>query len=66
MGMTGEEIKIECEEMYAQIKSAEERLQELRSICKHEYTFVGTYSYRVGSYSEAEICSHCGALIKYI
>lgn len=59
-------IKMQCEEMYRQIKHAEERLKELRGMCKHEQTFKGNYSYRVGVIMPAIICSDCGKLIKYL
>lgn len=62
--MKAAEIKIEKELMFEQIKKANERLEEIRKICKHENTFEGTWSYRPGSYSPAEICSDCGELIK--
>lgn len=63
--MKNEEIKSECEQMYAQIQRANDRLKELREICKHEKTFEGNYSWRVGSIQPAEICEYCGSLIKY-
>lgn len=62
--MKNEEIKSECEKMYSQIKSAKERLDELRKICKHENTFEGNYSWRPGAICLAEICSYCGEIIK--
>lgn len=64
--MNKEEIKSECEQLYKQIKMAEDRLKEIRSICKHEETFNGNYSYRIGSISPAIICSNCAELIKYL
>lgn len=63
--MTNEEIKTECELMYAQIKQGEDRLKEIRSICKHENTFEGNWSWRVGNIQPAIICDDCGSLIKY-
>lgn len=63
--MKQEEIKQECELMYSQIKNAEERLKELRKICKCENTFEGTWSWRVANYQPAIICSDCGNLVKY-
>lgn len=63
--MSNDEIKKECELMYKQIKDAENRLKELRSICKHENTFEGNYSWRLGATQPAEMCSDCGILIKY-
>jgi methyl coenzyme M reductase subunit D len=63
--MTNEEIKIECEKMYLQIKEAEDRLAEIRKICKHENTFEGNYSWRPGAMFLAEICSDCKELVKY-
>lgn len=61
--MDNQQIKQECELMYSQIKNAEDRLKELRSICKHENTFNGTWSWRPGSYQPTTICSDCGALV---
>ena len=63
--MKNEEIKMECEKMYVQIKSAENRLKELRSICKHEKVSEGNYSWRIGSIQRADICDYCNELIGY-
>lgn len=61
-----ENIKRECEDLYAKIKAAETRLAELRKICPHEQTFEGDYSDRIGSNAKAEICTYCGELIKFL
>ena len=61
--MTNEEINKEKDKMFAQIKSANERLTEIRKICKHEKTFIGNYSWRVGSIEPSEICTYCGEWI---
>lgn len=63
--MENEEIKLEVERMYTQIKSAEERLYELRKICKHEKIKEGNYSWRIGNIQLADICEYCGMLIRY-
>lgn len=63
--MTNEAIKEECTVLYETIKKAQERLEEIRALCKHENTFEGTWSWRVGCYDSAIICSDCGSLIKY-
>lgn len=63
--MKNEEIKIECEKMYVQIKSAEDQLKELRAICKHEKTFEGNYSWRIGAIQRADICEYCGEFIAF-
>lgn len=63
--MTNEQIKEECELMYGQIKNAKTRLEELRSICTHENTFEGLWSWRVGCYEQALICSDCGSLVRF-
>lgn len=60
------EIRQECEKMYLQIKQAEDRLKEMREICKHPNTFVGLYEWRVGNIKKGEICSDCGTFIKEI
>ena len=62
--MIKEEIKKECEKMYAQIKCSEDRLRALRAECKHEKTFEGNYSWRVGSIRLADICEYCGLMIR--
>ncbi len=64
--MKNEEIKQECEQMYAQIDSAHERLKELRAECKHEKTFEGSYSYRIGNTQLADICEYCGTTISCV
>jgi len=64
--MTKEEIKLACEAEYDAIKNSEEKLKELRLICKHEETFEGNWSWRIGNIQPAIICSHCGQFIKYI
>lgn len=63
--MTQKEINEQCDAMYAQIKEAEEKLKEIRSICKHPDTFEGNYSFRIGYVLPAYICSDCHQLIKY-
>lgn len=57
-------IKTECDNIYKVIKDATDRLEELRNSCKHENTFIGKYSWRVGCINDAEICSDCGKAIK--
>lgn len=47
--MSNEEIKNECEAQYAAIETAKNRLKELRNVCKHEETFEGNYSWRIGA-----------------
>lgn len=64
--MSSEKIKAEKELLFAQIKRAEERLAEIRAICKHENVVAGNYSYRIGAIFSALICSDCGECIKAI
>lgn len=63
--MTQEEIKKQCEEIFKQIKEAEDRLKQIRELCKHQNTFEGNWSYRIGSILPAIICSDCKQLVKY-
>jgi hypothetical protein len=63
--MTNKEIKSECEKQYAQIKSAEERLKQIRTICKHEKTFQGKYQVRIGQIWDAHICEFCGEPLRF-
>lgn len=62
--MESQEIKKECEKLYLEIKLANERLEELRKLCKHEETFEGNYSWREGSYYPADICLFCNTPVK--
>ena len=62
--MEATEIKLECEKMYSQIKEAQEKLIELRAICKHENVHDGLYSWRLGTIIPTKICSDCGTPIK--
>lgn len=64
--MENNEIKSECELQYAQIKKAEERLKEIRTICKHENTFEGNWQWDIASTFPALICSDCGTMVKFI
>ena len=56
-------MKEECENLYKIIKNSQDRLEQLREICKHEETHIGNYSWRVGSVENAEICNICGKKI---
>jgi len=62
--MNNKEIKQECDLIYNEIKSAEQRLRKLRDLCEHDDTDIGNYSYRVGVVERAEICNSCGEIIK--
>ena len=63
--MTNEEIKQEKERCFEQIKIAQERLEEIRKVCKHEKTYEGNYSWRIGNVQLADICEYCGELVRY-
>jgi len=63
--MKNEEIKQEKERCFEQIKKAQERLEEIRKVCKHEKTYEGNYSWRIGCMQLADICEYCGELIRY-
>ena len=64
--MNSEEIKAECEKIHSELVLGNARLNELRKLCKHENTFEGYYSWRVGNISPALLCSDCGDFIKYL
>lgn len=57
-------IKEECQMCYETIEIMNKLLKELRERCKHEQTFEGNYSWRIGSIEPATICSDCGEVIK--
>jgi len=62
--MDNQEIKIECEQLFETIKKSRERIDELQFLCKHEQTFEGLYSWRLGCIDHATICSYCHKAIK--
>ena len=64
--MSNEEIQAEVANQYSIIECAKERIDELRTICKHEKTFQGKYSWRTGATVNAEICVFCQKFIKAI
>ena len=64
--MNQEDIKTECDKMYTQIQQAQNKLKEIRLICKHPNKFIGDYFYRVGAVQKAEICSDCGEPINFL
>ena len=57
--MKPSQIKTECELIYTQKKSLDDRLTRLRSICKHSNT-IGKWKFLFGIWSRAETCSVCG------
>lgn len=57
------EIKRECDELYAVIKKAQDRIAELRKMCEHENTFEGLWSWRE---CPAKICCDCGACLQFL
>ena len=61
--MTNEEIKNKKEAFENIISLAQEGLKGLREVCKHEKTFKGSYSYRIGVIEERGICEYCGEVI---
>lgn len=64
--MSQEEIKEVLNRQLARIKLANDRITELRTICKHPNQHEGLFSYRIGSYHPAIICSDCNQLIQLI
>jgi len=64
--MTSEEIKTEVAELFAQRDEALIRIQNLQDICNHENTHIGVYSWRVGCYDDAVICSDCLKMLNYV
>lgn len=61
--MSPEEIKSECDDLYAKIREFNTRLEELRSICGLEQTVYGLYQERVGRLVNGDICIYCGKLV---
>ena len=61
--MNQSEIKTECEFAKDQIKMLQDRIERLKTICKHPNTFEGNYSWRIGSIVPATICCDCGEVV---
>lgn len=59
-----DEIRAECDRFYSEIKNAQNSLEKLREICPHERTHECLYSWRVGSFCQAVVCSDCGEFIR--
>ncbi len=60
-----ESIKSECNAIYEQLKSLNDRLSEIRTKeCKHPNVSEKLYSWRIGSQLPADICDDCGHLVK--
>ena len=64
--MTNDEIYMECNSLFDEIKKATERLEQIRKECPHEETFEGLYSWRVGNIQKAVMCKCCKQFIKYV
>ena len=63
--MTNDEIKKETDAILNNIKHYNDRLKDIRELCKHENVIIVDWSYRIGSRREAEVCEYCGEFIKY-
>ena len=61
--MKQSEIKTECEFAKDQIKMLQDRIERLKTICKHPDTFEGNYSWYLGSIFPSTICSDCGEVV---
>lgn len=61
--MDNEEIRTTCEELYDAIKTAKERLTEIREQCPHDDTYEGLWAWAEGHIIPANICQHCGNFV---
>jgi len=64
--MESKDIKLECELIFKALSDYRLRLDELRKLCKHENTYKGDYSWRIGSSDPAIICSDCGDVVEIL
>lgn len=58
--MTDEEIKDEVDKIYTQILASNQRLEEIRSACRHLVTTEMPYCWRPGAFYMTKICDVCG------
>lgn len=63
INMDNEEIKVTCEELYDTIRSAKERLAEIRAKCPHDDTYEGLWAWAEGHIIHANICQYCGNFV---
>ena len=61
--MKPSQIKTECELIYTQIKSLQERLIRLRSICKHIHLLKGIDPYIIDEQYREKTCTDCGKIL---
>ena len=59
-----DEIRKEYDLLMAQIKDANNRINELREKCIHDDTRYGDYSWRPGSSDQCKICNHCEKVLQ--
>lgn len=64
--MTQEQIKYEADAQINNRKVAQKRLDEIQELCTHPNTYIGTYSWRIGCYDDANFCSDCGKMVGYV
>lgn len=61
------DIRKEIDSLYDVRKTALEQIENIReNICKHEETYEGNYSWRIGNIQPAIFCKNCDKLIKII
>lgn len=63
--MQQENIKGTIKAYQEAIALLKESIEKLQNECTHPTTFQGLYSWRVGCYDDAIICSDCGKMIRF-
>lgn len=64
--MKDENIQVSVNRQYEIIKKANEKLELLRSKCKHNHSIEVTYSFRVGDLHQAMVCRYCGQYLERV
>ncbi len=58
--MTNEEIKEAVTDEYRNIQTSKERLEYVRSVCKHEHTYECLYGETMRDARPSNVCWYCG------
>jgi hypothetical protein len=54
------------DQIYAKQEKLQKELEGLRENCPHTETYESLYSWRVGSYNPARLCTVCDEFIEYV
>lgn len=59
-------IKSSADDCYKKLEYYSLKLKTIQENCSHNNKYIGLYSWKIGCTDPAELCSDCGAFIKWI